>query len=994
MATELSDDTSTSGRTPFLLRATQISRGVLLASLGALLVRIGTGPASGTSNFPGHSTDVLYLVVWIALALWGLLEVVHLMFVGVSDSSRHHEDATIEPTAPEQRRFRLVLTGVVLTLLAVTFHSALETFLMTYGDAPTLGPTHYIASAFPMPSNWTFGQFGSFSVTDIRVILPFTLSTVLAKIGLPYAISERLIMVLPFLALSVIGVRSLFRRLGSHSSLTVLAVAFFLLNYSILDWYAGGWFPILVAFALIPLVISLFFSWIDAPTTRGAFVLGVAGGVLTLFDVRDAVILLVVGLPLVLASVGRGAIRRRLWQERGLLRAGTIVLALVAFALVIFPQLITIHVNSSQQLNGVTLPSSYYDVANLTQFSFYSLADTMSLFNPWWPYFHFFDTGMLQSVPVINVWPILIVVASTFVRGVALRPRVARLVGLWAYLLGSAFASGADSPFKFLNTFLWNHVPGFNLFRNPELWMQLALVGVLLILPSLTPLFRTTTFSGVLRRHRAERISFRWADTIVAVLLVGVLVQGLMVATEVVQHPVNNLSSHTSVYTTRVQNYLDQRPGSVLWVPTPPAIAYGHLISSAHLNGVTLNSWFSVAEFPNLTSGQVASGGPIYPELFSSRSAAWSLVNQYRIGYLVVDRTSGPWSLIGSANLDTSVESTLRSLGMTLEAQNADYAIFRANPTPIVEVSALGAKVPPSGDPPHSTSFSSLSFQIAQHAIPPAGALRFPGGNAERMLCSGTSIPCVIVSATGPLTTLATPPRPFTLVPGDRVRVSATIDNVGASGGITQVAIGCQGVPVSLGTVPVSDGLKVTQFDFEYTGSSSLRSCSAAVNLLNYAPQAHPPGPNRLEVAEIRLSVMPPLSPRTTSISRDVTISSQPRATVPLSGRVTDRAQDSWTIQLGRSERPRVVELWQTFSPGWVLDCPAGIGRVAPALLNGWAMSFSIPSGSPVTCTLGFPPQTTIGQSVWVSFGGLAVLGITSEEIVRRRRRRRSLEHA
>ncbi|MBU6494861.1 MAG: hypothetical protein KGR42_00410 [Acidobacteria bacterium] len=974
MNTELSEDTSTSARSQFLLRATQISRGVLLASLGALLVRIGAGPASGLSNFPGHSTDILYLVVWIALAFWGLLEAIHLMLVPVSDATQRNDDTNIEPPSPEQRRFRLVLTGTVLTLLVVTFHSALETFLMTYGDAPTLGPTHYIASAFPMPSSWTFGQFGGFSVINIRVVIPVMLSTVFAKVGISYAISKRLIMVLPFLALIVFGVRSLFRRLGTHSSLTVLAVAFFLLNYSILDWYAGGWFPILIAFALIPLVISLFFAWIDAPTTRGAFFLGLTGGVLTLIDLRDAVILLIVALPLILASVGRGDIRRRLWSELGKLRAGTIVIGLIAFTLVILPQLVAIQINSSQHLNGMILPTSYYDVSNLTKFSFYSLADTMSLFNPWWPYFHFFDTSMLQSVPVINVWPILIVVASIFMRSISLRIRVARVIGLFAYLLGSAFASGADSPFKGLNTFLWNHLPGFNLFRNPELWMQLALLGVLLILPSLTPLFRVATFSGLFRRHGAEWSSFRWAGTIVAVLLTGVLVQGLMVATEVVQHPVSNLSAHTSIYTTRVQNYLDQRPGSVLWVPTPPAIAYGHLISSAHLNGVTLNSWFSVADFPNLTSGQVASGGPIYPELFSSRSTAWSLINQYRIGYLVVDRMSGPWSLIGSSNLDTTVESTLRSLGMTLEAQNADYAIFRANPTPIVETSTLGATLPPSGDPPHSTTFSPSSFKVAQHVIPSTGVLNFPGGYAERMRCVGTTTPCVVVSAAGPLTTLATPARPFTLVPGDRVQVSTALNNAGAAGGITQVAIGCQGVPVSLGTVPVSDGLKFTQFDFEYTGSSILSSCSATVNLLNYSPQTYPPRPNRLEVAVVQLRVMPPLSPRTTSLSRDVTITNQTHATTPLSSRISDRAQDSWTVQFARSERPRVVELWQTFSPGWVLDCPTGSGRVTPALLNGWAMSFRIPPGGGISCTLNFPAQTTIGVSIWVSLGGLVIL--------------------
>ena len=968
-----------------LERVLHVIRWLLALSVSILIARVLAGPATGSSNYPSHSSDFVYLFTWISLAIWGIAEAVSILTHPKAEFGK-----ILAPTARQSESYRSAerlqkgLCATALLLGLIVYRSLFEQYTMTYGDSPSLGPTHYLATAFPFPSNWVFGQFGSFSVTNIRTIFPVTLSSLFAKIGVNFAISQRLIYTLPFLVAAAWGTRSLARRLGTDSFVTTAAVLLLVVNYSVVDWYAGGWQTTLIALSLAPSVVLLELKWIDSPRVLTAFVIGLLYGIIILCDVRSFIVLVILNIPLLLGLMAIPDSRRGLFHQVPLKRVSHLLVALVALFLTILPQLTAIYMNSARHLGGALLPSSYYNVSNLSQFSYYSLADTMSLFNPWWPYFDFFNTSRLQTVPALNIWPILLVVGVIFTPSKSDRARRIRLLGLWAYLLGSAFASGVDSPFGPLNRFLWNTVPGFNLFRNPELWTQLPLLGVLLIALALVPPISdidAIQSSPPLTKQGFPVPGTQWVRLL---LVAGVLLQGALIAVESIQHPVNNLSAHTSVYASRVERFLDNRQGSVLWIPTSPAIAYQHLVSSAQLDGVPLNSWLGTAPFPNLKSNDVASGGPLYPELFSSDSTAWSFINQFRIGYLVVDRLNSPWGSIGMANLHTGVESTLRHLGLALVAQNSQYAVFRGTANPIIDAGKVLKSQAVIQHPLQTSSFPPNSF----HLLPSLSSGRSQSyDNAptpSSRSCARYFGNCETLTSMNSVTEVQSGTEKFDLHPGDRVSISPGLDMSHARGASLQVILICQGISVANETVSSTGPTTHLVSQFEYSDVAPLSQCSVR---LVATSQSSPKNTITIGVGGVRINTIPPLAPRTSSLSSDILSTGMVQHLGSISYQTVDDGQDSWKVTLSSSTQPRMVNFWQSFSPGWNLWCPSPVGNVSPSLTNGWAMSFEIPAGTKVTCELSFPVQSTINNVVIISLAGLLILLALSAILSRRRSR-------
>jgi hypothetical protein len=812
-------------------------------------------------------------------------------------------------------------------------------------------------------------------------------SGLFAKLGISYAISQRVIYTLPFLVIAIAGTRALARRLGTDSRMIIIGVFLLLANYAVIDWYAGGWATTLIALSMIPLIISLELKWIETPTSTTAFFIGFLLGLLILLDVRDFIIITILNIPLIVSVVGSSTSRRMFWRQSAAKRIGHLGIAALALFLIILPQLTTIYVNSSRHLGGAILPSAYYNISNLSQFSYYSLADTMSLFNPWWPYFRFFDATQLQPIPALNIWPILVVAGMTFTSAKSVATRNIRLVGLWAYLLGSAFASGVDSPFRPLNRFLWTQVPGFNLFRNPELWTQLPLLGVLLIILTLTPVMSGDVEGRSSSSATSVRGAFQWTQLLVPLLVSGVLLQGMLISIESVRHPANNLASHTSTYTSRIINFLDHRQGSVLWIPTSPAIAYQHLISSAHLNGVPLNSWLSVATFPDLKSENVASGGPLYPELFSTRTTAWSFINRFRIGYLVVDRFDSPWASVGLNNLHDGTELSLRALGLDLVAQNAQYAVYQGNSAPVIDVGVVNGITPLTSRQLQLADFPPNSFHLSASNLSGQSPYYGAGTDIPSESCPQADTQCLIVTRGNSEVTLQSSQMAFSLLPGERVRFTPELDLSRASTSTIQANLVCQGVPVATVSIQNSGGASHGVYDFEYSDNVPLSHCFTSLNVTSPSPLR---GAVVVGVRGLRVETIPPLAPQSNSASSNIASGGTVKVVSKLNFHIADTAQDSWKLTIGSSSKPRVVDLWQSFSPGWRLNCPNHLGGSGPQLTNGWAMSFNIPAGGETTCSLNFPPQSTIDLAVLASMGGLlvALAGLVLQS--RRRRTRTS----
>ncbi len=962
-------------------------RWCIVAFAVAVVLRQLAGAAVGVSNFPGHSTDVFYLALWWGLLAWWILEVVSIVRERRSPAL---SPLTVPDTPPPpswnlDRRSRLVLLMGAGLVILVTYRSTLQTYLMTYADWNTQGSTSYLASAFPLPSIWTFGQFGSFAVLATRVSVPFALLSALARLGVSFAISERLVFILPFIVASWFGVRSLFRRLGAAPEVAVFAGLIYLINFSTIDWFAGGWYPILVAYGLTPLALSLLIRWVEEPTALVAVVLGITAGAVTILDVRNGLILFAAALVIVvLMGFSTERSLHVFTRTRLNSRLLGVLLGGVGFVLVLAPQLVSLWLNTTHHLNGPTLPSSYYDSSNLSRFSFYSLGDTMSLFNPWWPYFRFFQTVTLSPLPTASLLPVLALVGSVLVTLRSSRLRISRVTGLGLYLAGSAFAAGADSPFRSFNTFLWISVPGFHYFRNPELWMQLALLGALLVVPAVSEPFRDVV--QVVRRREFRLVSLPLVGRSLLVGLVGIwaLLQGVMVATETVSSPVSNLSAHTSAATEHVNRYLGTKSATVLWIPTSPAIATDHAMSSRQLTGVNLNPKNGITTFPHLSSGNVGAGSPIYPALFSTHSVAWSFINQYRIGYIVVDRFSPPWENIGFPNQASGTEASLQHLGLHLVFQNAEYGVYRANPTPLIEVRAFDGSAQPTSHLGPPTSFATSDF------VAPATAstrnLSPTGGFAGHHPCTLAPDGCVFLQTSSATPLLGSLIHPFEMRPGDHVLVSVHYDTSQLHGGLLQVNQVCQGSTVSSSFFGASRGATTGTTEFEYTGTTPYTKCAITLDIVSASSNGNLPATSSALVSSITLQKDLAPFPLSDGPATSLSIAGTARGTAPLPHQIVPLAQHSWRISLSAASLGRIVTLWQSFSPGWTLSCP-GRGQIYPTLVNGWATGFIVPPGGSLKCTLSFPPQATENLAVWASILGPAALFGGVWWVDRRRRR-------
>ncbi|NNN02696.1 MAG: hypothetical protein HKL87_01690 [Acidimicrobiaceae bacterium] len=841
---------------------------------------------------------------------------------------------------------------------------------MSYADWDTQGSTSYLASAFPFPSVWSFSQFGSFAVLATRVSVPFSLVGALARMHLSFALSERLVFVIPFIVATWYSVKSLGNRIGASSELIILATVMYLVNFSTIDWYAGGWFPILIAYGLTPLALSQIVRWIERPTFLGGWVLGAVAGTITILDVRNGIIVAGSGIFLVLLAHASGEPNFQ-WISKAYFRnhLSTGAFGAFAFFLALSPQLASLWLDAARHLHGATLPSTYYSVSQLSQFSYYSLADTMSLFNPWWPHFLFFQTQSLLALPTFSLLPLLSIVFLTLRPTATGRQKTFRQTGLGLYLSGSSLAAGADSPFRGSNTFLWTHVPGFPFFRNPELWMQLTLLGALLILLSSAGSF--ADFANFFYRLREGMGNRRIIARAVAAALVTswVFVQGGTILAHTFTTPTGNLTAHTSPAAAHVVSFLNSKPASILWIPTSPANVPDHAVSSQQLSGLSLNPKNGVATFPNLSIGNVASGGPIYPALFSSPTVAWSLVNQYRIGYIVVDRFSPPWENIGFPNQAIPTESVLAQQGFPLVFQNSEFRVYRANPTPAISVTTVSRL---------SQKRSRQSeMKVSGPNFPPTtSAPQFGSGsssNISKNKCSLASTNCVTLTARARTVTIISAPQLFHLVPGDRLKITVRLNPTRLRSGVLRVNQLCDGTLISISTFDQSSRPLTAQTQYEYTGKTTYTHCQIALQLANDSAQGASSSISQVSIAWIKLQTVPSGYPASLGVGNLLVFGGHTHSTGHLHYTIKTLAQNSWRVSLSSSPSPRAITLWQSFSTGWALQCPHQIS-LAPTEVNGWAMLFKLPSGAGIACTLSFPAQSSENLVVGVSTFTLVVI--------------------
>ncbi len=342
---------------------------------------------------------------------------------------------------------------VVLPLLlsAFVFRAWLDpTTLIASADFPPFPGDVIRGGALGWPHMWTalyFGLSQTFWASQMKL---FALSSPLFALGAPFPVVERFLWLWPYM----FGAPLLGYYLCYRFTRNTYGAALGAMLFSVNTWNIGiverGHIPSLDAYMFAGIVLPLSFDFARRPSRRLASALALLVSVQIAYDLRYAYESLLVLALLVLLELPRLVRRGRVRA----LATGALVLGAGLFVLnldFVLPALVT------------TPPAGWGTVEALKAAShFGSLFAAFSLF---YPFYHFMigTSGFIESPPEL---PFALVAAAAWAGLIVTRRRPTSRALFVLAVLAVAILSETAGPFGWLDIALYQHVPGFSMFRD------------------------------------------------------------------------------------------------------------------------------------------------------------------------------------------------------------------------------------------------------------------------------------------------------------------------------------------------------------------------------------------------------------------------------------------------------------------------------------------------------------------------------------------------
>ncbi len=951
----------------------------------------------------------LLLGLWMLLLLWCIVEAIRLLQIHRRSVFTSHiaSDSTRVTGVPSSRFdskiIKWLLTIVVVVLACVSFKSLFSSSPLNYADWNNLGSQRYLASAFPYQSAWSFGAFGQFSASALRLVLPTSVVAAFAKLGMTFTLSERMVYIIPFIVFSIFGVRRLVSRATDDILLQSTASLLYTVNFVTVNWYAGGWFPILLAYSLVPWQLNEYLEWRIHRDWKPVIVSALIMGVIVSLDPRLAIITVIpLGLFMIIDAI---RVRYREFPLILFKQPYCVYLVQGSVALLFVILIISPVIGLQYKFAGsaLVLPNGYYSVSNLTRFSFYNIVDTLNFFDPWWPRFDFFFTATQSAVPVVTLVLSFLLLLGILRRQLNLQSRMFRWVGVSCLTLGVAFVSGANFPIPQLNTFLWINVPGFDLFRNPELWNPLIAIGVILLSVGVASDIKGAT-------GRISSFQWRWVRASVLrralpiVFSIIVLMQVIVIVRGANQYSALNLnsSSFATARSRSLQSFESDHSGYLLWLPVAPVETTDASVSSRDLGLIATAPKSGVT---NLSAIQYDTSNT----LLSNNSLSWlslpvvdlnSLFRRRDIGYLGVDTSVTAWSSPSLLPQRRVVIGRLNELHLPVVYVGKNIVIYRVGSSSLLDSSAALKS--------QSRRFVKTTRLVGARDFGAVGNVdNYASLNARKAGLYRRVVRCAITGLTrcleigirvGGAAVVSRSPL-SEIISGEVVSVrvlSKGGDRLSSGDGAKEeIVFRCNGATYARNFATPSRGFRIDHLGFQYIGGTACFDPGVEVVLLS---------PGAVGIASKRVSSSVVLVDATVLVSNPVggALSADntyngghgqswyaPYYQSKKLGSLVGTQQDEWSVWLPQSRSIRAIDLWTNFSPLWIMSCANG-EKVTHTILDGWANGFVVGPGSGSSCIVRFIPQHFFNAATivagFVVIAGILVTGLLS---LRRRRRRR-----
>ena len=385
-----------------------------------------------------------------------------------------------------KKKFILVALLLAFAILTI-FKSWLIPGTISAGDLPYYFPQMMHGISFLSTWDVHGAGMGSNILPTLWIEL-WTTATLKAFYFLTWDAYIRFVWLFPYLIFSTISSFFLSRWYFKNGLFNFLTPFLYVGNTYALLLVGGGQMGIALSYAVAPLSIIAFENFLRKLTIKSTVIFSVAFAFVFLLDIRIGYILLwLLGIRFLfeIPLLSRIKIRKYLLLFP---LSGILIASLHSFWLL--PTLIT-HGEAIQQFGEI-----YTSKGAVQFFSFAKFENALGLLHPNWPenifgFIHFMRPEFLL-LPILAFGSLLFigkkrsslrlpqVEVSTFAMT---RDELPVLFFVILGLVGIFLAKGTNDPFGFIYLWMFDHVPGFIMFRDPTKWYFLIVISYSVLIP-------------------------------------------------------------------------------------------------------------------------------------------------------------------------------------------------------------------------------------------------------------------------------------------------------------------------------------------------------------------------------------------------------------------------------------------------------------------------------------------------------------------------------
>lgn len=359
---------------------------------------------------------------------------------------------------------------VFLTIIFVIFRHLFNPVPLSGGDWIYLFP-QAIKEITPF-SAWD-STFNGAGQSIIPVLWHQSYSFLSLRIGsfLPWILYERLFWFVPFLLFSSVFAFVLSQRILKNKLLALFASFIYITNTYSLTLVSGGQMGVALAYSFLPLVIYFYLKLIqERNSLKNSIVYGLSLSLLLMFDLRFAYLSqVIVGLLFIWEMI-----LHKSFKPIRILYFFVLpwIVTILLHAFWILP-LILLHRNPTSQFSEI-----YSTSGAVRFFSFAKFENSLSLLHPNWPDNIFGKVSFMKpeflAIPIFSYSFLLF-----------RKIKANNLILFFAFLgvIGAFLAKGSNDVFGGVYLFLFDHIPGFFLFRDPTKWYSLIALSYSILLP-------------------------------------------------------------------------------------------------------------------------------------------------------------------------------------------------------------------------------------------------------------------------------------------------------------------------------------------------------------------------------------------------------------------------------------------------------------------------------------------------------------------------------